>query len=202
MIDKKRTAILISGRGSNLSALIQAAAEPDFPAEIIGVISNRTDAAGLDLAAKHAIPTAIVQLKDHTDRPAADRAMTAQLKTWNAEIVCLAGFMRLLSKEFCTEWRGKLINIHPSLLPDFPGLDTHARALDAGVSEHGCTVHFVTTEMDQGPIIGQVAVPVEYGDTPARLAERVLQAEHKLYPWALAQLASGAMSFEDLSTQT
>ena len=195
MSGRKRVAILISGRGSNMNALIDAAKSSDYPAEIVGVISNKADAQGLATAGHNNIPTAVVTLKAHGSKEAADAAIDAQLSAWKVDIVCLAGFMRLLGPEFCTKWAGKLLNIHPSLLPEFPGLDTHARALEADVREHGCTVHFVTAEMDKGPIIGQVAVPVEYGDTPSQLAERVLQAEHKLYPWALAQVASGKITF-------
>lgn len=196
MTEKKRVAILISGRGSNMSALIEAARQADFPAEIVGVISNKADAQGLQTAEAEGIPTAIASIKEHGGKAEADAAITHQLKVWRADIVCLAGFMRLLSADFCREWQGRLINIHPSLLPAFKGLDTHARALAEEAEQHGCTVHFVTVDMDDGPIIGQVIVPVEYGDTPQRLAERVLKAEHKLYPWALAQVASGAVTFE------
>lgn len=196
MTAKKRVAILISGRGTNMSALIDAANESDFPAEIVGVISNKPDAGGLEIASQHGIPTSVVRLKDHADKNAADDAITDILKAWNVEIVCLAGFMRLLSAGFCKKWNGRAINIHPSLLPDFPGLDTHRKALEAEVTEHGCTVHFVTADMDAGPVIGQVAVPVLLGDTPSMLAERVLKAEHKIYPWALAQIASGEISID------
>ncbi len=198
MSDKKRVAVLISGRGSNMSALIEAARASDYPAEIVGVIANKPGAEGLITAGHNNIPTAVFSLKNYADKAATDAAIDGQLQAWNVDIVCLAGFMRLLSAEFCAKWEGKAINIHPSLLPAFKGLDTHARALDEDVSEHGCTVHFVTADMDDGPIIGQVAVPVEFGDTPGILAERVLKAEHKLYPWALAQVASGAITFEDI----
>lgn len=195
-MQKKRVAILISGRGSNMRALIEAAQSADYPAEIAGVISNKADAEGLVTAGQNGLPIAVVSLKDHTDKAATDLAIDAQLKDWDVDIVCLAGFMRLLGAEFCANWQGSIINIHPSLLPEFKGLDTHRRALDADAAEHGCTVHFVTAEMDDGPIIGQVAVPVEFGDSPSLLAERVLKAEHKLYPWALAQVASGEISLE------
>jgi formyltetrahydrofolate-dependent phosphoribosylglycinamide formyltransferase len=196
MTDKARAAILISGRGSNMAALIDAARTEDYPARIVGVISNKASAPGLALAAAEGIPTEVIALGDHADKLAADMAIDAQLKAWGVDIVCLAGFMRLLTPELCDKWLGRMINIHPSLLPEFPGLDTHRRALEAEVGEHGCSVHFVTAEMDAGPIIGQVAVPVEYGDTEERLAERVLKAEHKLYPWALAQVASGTIALE------
>jgi len=204
---KARVAILISGRGSNMATLIEAAKAPDYPAEIVGVISNKADAPGLAIAKAEGIPTAEIVLKDYAGKPGADKlgadklgadmAMDEQLKAWGIDLICLAGFMRILTPDFCDKWLGRAINIHPSLLPDFPGLDTHRRALDADATEHGCTVHFVTTEMDDGPIIAQVAVPVEYGDTAVRLAERVLKAEHKIYPWALAQVASGAISLEE-----
>jgi len=198
MSEKKRVAVLISGRGSNMSALVEAARASEFPAEIVGVIANKASAEGLVFAGQNNIPTAVFALKDYADKAAADAAIDGQLRAWEVDIVCLAGFMRLLSAEFCAKWEGKALNIHPSLLPAFKGLDTHARALDDDVSEHGCTVHFVTADMDDGPIIGQVTVPVEFGDTPGLLAARVLKAEHKLYPWALAQVASGAIRFEDL----
>lgn len=179
-----------------MEALIEAAKSPDYPAEIVGVISNKADAAGLETAAAAGIATAVNSLKDHADKAIADAAIDAQLRAWQIDIVCLAGFMRLLSPELCAKWQGKMINIHPSLLPAFKGLDTHKRALDEDVDIHGCTVHFVTAGMDEGPTIGQVVVPVLYGDTPAILAERVLKAEHKLYPWALEKLARGEVSFK------
>ena len=194
-MDKKRVAILISGRGSNMAALIAAAKAPDYPAEIVGVIANTPKAAGLETAAAEGLKTAIVRLKDHADKPAADAAIGAQLAAWDVDLVCLAGFMRLLGPEFCTEWQGRILNIHPALLPKFPGLDTHERAIAAGETEHGCTVHFVTAGMDEGPIIGQASVPVLPDDTPDTLAARVLVEEHRLYPKALAQVATGAVTF-------
>ena len=187
----RRAAILISGRGSNMAALIRAAKERDFPAEIIGVISSRADARGLAIAAAEAIPTRVLQAKDFADKPAHEAALDAALDEIGADIVCLAGYMRLLSPGFVTKWAGRLINIHPSLLPLFPGLDTHARALEVGVRVHGCSVHFVTDKMDDGPIIAQAAVPVLPGDDEDALAARVLKAEHHLYPLALALLAEG-----------
>jgi len=193
---RKRVAVLISGRGSNMKALIEAASAPDYPAEIVGVISNRAGAEGLRTAQAAGIATKVVSIKDYPDKQAADQAIDAQLRQWNTDIVCLAGFMRILSADFCESWRGKVLNIHPSLLPDFPGLDTHARAIAAGVPEHGCTVHFVTAGMDEGPIIAQARVPVLSDDTPDSLASRVLVEEHKLYPMALAQVASGAVSID------
>lgn len=188
---KKRVAVLISGRGSNLQALIDAALAPDYPAEIVRVISNRPDAAGLARAASAGIATEVVDHKAFLGRDKFDAALDARLKACNAELVCLAGFMRLLTGRFVEAWRDRLINIHPSLLPAFPGLDTHARALAAGVRFAGCTVHFVRTEMDSGPIIVQAAVPILPGDDEARLAARVLDAEHRAYPLAVALVAGG-----------
>jgi phosphoribosylglycinamide formyltransferase-1 len=194
---RKRVAILISGRGSNMTALIEAAADPDFPAEIALVLSNRADAGGLARAAEAGIATAVIAHRDFPDRPAFDAAMDARLRAENIDIVCLAGFMRLLTDGFVEAWRDRMINIHPSLLPLFPGLDTHERALEAGMRVHGCTVHFVRTEMDSGPIIGQATVPVALDDTPDTLAKRVLAAEHQLYPLALALVASGMATVEN-----
>lgn len=192
MSARRRTAILISGRGSNMAALIDAARNPDFPAEIALVLSNRATAGGLEHARSAGIATATVSYKA-AGAAAAEAEMTALLEAHGIELVCLAGYMRLLSAEFVARWRDRLINIHPSLLPLFPGLDTHARALAAGVRLHGCTVHFVRHEMDTGPIIGQAAVPVIAGDTPDTLAARVLGAEHVLYPKALALVATGGV---------
>lgn len=194
MILKKRVAVLISGRGSNMMALIEAAKSADYPAQIVGVLANKADAEGLVKAEELGIPTAVVQIKDYADKAAADSAIDKQMHAWSVEIICLAGFMRILSPRFCRSWHGQIINIHPSLLPAFKGLDTHQRALDAQVSDHGCTVHFVTAGMDDGPIIGQVAVPVQVDDDVDSLAARILRAEHRLYPWALGELAAGRIS--------
>lgn len=189
---RKRTAILISGRGSNMAALIAAAAAADYPAEIVVVVSNRPGAAGLAHAAQAGIATAIV---DHTvsgaDRAAFEDALQAQLDSRRVDLVCLAGFMRLLTPAFVARWSGRMINIHPSLLPAFKGLHSHERALEAGVRIHGATVHYVVPEVDAGPIVAQAAVPVLDGDTPNTLARRVLAAEHRLYPAALGLVASG-----------
>jgi phosphoribosylglycinamide formyltransferase-1 len=193
---RRRTAILISGRGSNMAALLDAAADPAYPAEVALVVSNRAAAGGLDRARAAGIATAAVSYKA-AGAAAAEAEITAVLEASGVEIVCLAGYMRLLSAEFVARWRDRMINIHPSLLPLFPGLDTHARALDAGVRLHGCTVHFVRHEMDSGPIIGQAAVPVRAGDTPETLGARVLEAEHVLYPRALALVARGSVRVED-----
>ncbi|EKF20303.1 phosphoribosylglycinamide formyltransferase [Nitratireductor pacificus] len=188
---RKRVAVLISGRGSNMASLIAAAIDPSFPAEIVGVISNRADARGLEIAGAHSIATQVVSARDYDGREAHDAAIHEALSGMKAEIVCLAGYMRLLSPEFVQKWKGRMINIHPALLPNFRGLDTHARALATGVRVHGCTVHFVTPEMDDGPIIAQAAVPVLISDTEETLGERVLKMEHRLYPRALKLLAEG-----------
>ncbi|HAQ35559.1 MAG TPA: phosphoribosylglycinamide formyltransferase, partial [Alphaproteobacteria bacterium] len=172
-------------------ALIEACSIPDFPAEIALVLSNRPDAGGLDRAKAAGLPTAVVDHTGYETREAFEAVMSDLIEASGADIVCLAGFMRLLTADFVNDWRDRLINIHPSLLPSFPGLHTHERALEAGVKLHGCTVHFVRAEMDNGPIIGQAAVPVLSGDTPELLAQRVLVAEHQLYPAFVKLIASG-----------
>ena len=187
-----RTAILISGRGSNMAALIAAARDPAYPAEIVLVMSNRPDAAGWRWRGRPAWPrTAIDHRPFNGDRAAHEAAIDAALREAGVEIVCLAGYMRLLTPCLVDAWQGRMLNIHPSLLPAFPGLDTHARALAAGVKLHGCTVHLVTQAMDEGPILAQAAVPVLPGDTEAMLAERVLVQEHAIYPLALQNMAEG-----------
>jgi phosphoribosylglycinamide formyltransferase-1 len=187
---KQRVAILISGRGSNMASLIAAAKDASYPAEIALVLSNRPDAAGLDHAKSQGITTAVV---DHTrygkDRAAFEHALQDVLTAHRIELVCLAGFMRLLTPWFVGQWQGRVLNIHPALLPAFKGLHTHERALEAGVKTHGATVHFVSAEMDSGEIIAQAEVPVLPGDTPDTLAARVLEAEHRIYPQALRQVA-------------
>jgi phosphoribosylglycinamide formyltransferase-1 len=188
---RKRVAILISGRGSNMAALITAAKAPDYPAEIVLVVSNKPDAGGLRLAAVAGVPTATVDAKGLPDRAAFEAAIDRHLTDAKVDIVCLAGFMRILSPAFVERWHNRLINIHPSLLPDFPGLDTHARAIAAGVKKHGCTVHFVRASVDSGPNIARAIVVVRPDDTPDTLADRVLVEEHKLYPKALAMVALG-----------
>jgi phosphoribosylglycinamide formyltransferase 1 len=199
-IAKKRVAILISGRGSNMVALIEAARAQDYPAEIVLVLSSRPDAAGLQHAREVGIATAIV---DHRlfgeDRVAFDHALDAQLQAHQIDIVCLAGFMRLLTTPFVRRWNGRMLNIHPALLPQFKGLHTHRRALEAGVKQHGATVHFVIPEMDSGPIVAQDSVPVLKGDTEESLAQRVLEVEHRLYPRALRLVAEGQATFVDSS---
>jgi formyltetrahydrofolate-dependent phosphoribosylglycinamide formyltransferase len=193
---RKRVVILISGRGSNMVALIRAAKDPSYPAEIVGIISDNPDAAGLKLAAVENIPARAIPRKGHADKAAHEAAISAALEEMQAEIVCLAGYMRLLTADFVDRWKGRMINIHPSLLPSFRGLDTHGRALDAGLAIHGCTVHFVTPDMDDGPIIMQAAVSVQPGDDADRLAARVLAAEHQIYPLALRMLALGEVRME------
>ncbi|MFM9858886.1 phosphoribosylglycinamide formyltransferase [Pseudoxanthobacter sp. M-2] len=188
---RKRVAVLVSGGGSNMAALIAAAADPAFPAEIVRVICNRPDAGALAKAAAAGVETVIIDHRSYSDRETFDAAVDAALVAAETDIVCLAGFMRLLTPGFVEKWRDRMINIHPSLLPSFKGLHTHARALEADVTLHGCTVHFVRAEMDMGPIIVQAAVPVIDGDTAETLAARVLAAEHRIYPQALAAVASG-----------
>lgn len=191
-----RLGVLISGRGSNLQALIDAASDPEYPAEVALVISNKPDAAGLDRARAAGIATLVLKPKDFADKAAHEAAMTSALESAGVGLVCLAGYMRLLSPVFVQAWYNRLINIHPSLLPSFPGLDTHARAIEAGVWFHGCTVHYVRVEMDTGPIIVQATVPVADDDTPDRLAARVLEQEHKAYPLAVRLIAEGRVAVE------
>jgi phosphoribosylglycinamide formyltransferase-1 len=191
-MSKKRVAVLISGRGSNMAALIAAAQSPDYPAKIVLVVSNRPDAAGLVHANEAGIATAVV---DHAafgeDREAFERALDMKLVAARTDLICLAGFMRLLTPWFIGRWSGRLLNIHPSLLPQFKGLHTHRRALAAGATRHGATVHFVVPELDSGPIVAQDSVPVLEDDTEDTLAARVLEVEHRLYPEALRQVAEG-----------
>jgi len=189
---KKRVAILISGRGSNMVSLIEAARAPDYPAEIVLVISNRPEAAGLERARAAGIATLVIDHKQFATRMAFEAKLHAALLDARIDLLCNAGFMRMLTGGFVDRWRDRQLNIHPSLLPSFPGLDTHQRALDEGVRIHGCTVHFVRLEMDTGPIVAQAAVPVLPGDTADSLGARVLAAEHRLYPHALRLVASGA----------
>lgn len=188
---KTRTAILISGRGSNMQALVDAARADDYPAEIVLIASNRPDAPGLEWANARGLPTVAIDHKRYATREAFEDALQKALETAGTELVALAGFMRLMTPAFVERWRDRMINIHPSLLPSFKGLHTHERVLAAGVRITGCTVHFVRPEMDEGPIIGQAAVPVLSGDDPDTLAARVLAAEHRLYPAGLKLVASG-----------
>jgi phosphoribosylglycinamide formyltransferase-1 len=189
-VSRKKVGILISGRGSNMSALIAAAKEPDYPAEIIGVLSNRAAAQGLITAAAEGIATASLAQSKFPSRDMFEDTMTQVLESWEVDIVCLAGFMRILGDDFVNRWAGRMINIHPSLLPAYKGLDTHARALADGATEHGCTVHYVTPGLDEGEPILQAKVPVLPGDTPETLAARVLVEEHHIYPEALRILAA------------
>ncbi|PHS28667.1 MAG: phosphoribosylglycinamide formyltransferase [Robiginitomaculum sp.] len=190
-------AVLISGRGSNMKALLEACSKPEFPAHIALVISNNNDAYGIDIAHEYGVKTEILSHKHYDSRAEFDAALDRCLMANDVKMVCLAGFMRLLGREFVENWNGKLINVHPSLLPAFKGLDTHARALEKGVKLHGCTVHYVSPEMDEGPIIGQAAIPVRYGDDKATLADRVLEAEHQLYPACLESLALGQITLKN-----
>jgi phosphoribosylglycinamide formyltransferase-1 len=189
---KKRVAVLISGRGSNMAALIEAAKTDDYPAEIALVVSNRADAAGLAHARDQGVATALI---DHRmfgeDREAFERRLDEILHADRIEIVCLAGFMRVLTPWFVSRWSGRLLNIHPALLPDFKGLDTHRRAITAGAKRHGATVHFVVAEIDAGPVVAQEALEIRDDETEAALAKRVLEIEHRLYPRALREVAEG-----------
>ncbi len=194
---KKRVGILISGRGSNMMALVEAARAPDYPAEIATVISSRPDAPGLAWAKAQKLHAQALDHKAYASREAFDEAIHAALTAAGVELVALAGFMRIQSPAFVAKWAGRQLNIHPSLLPLFKGLHPHKQAIDAGVKVSGCTVHFVTEEMDAGPIVAQAAVPVLDTDTPETLAKRILVAEHKLYPIALALVASGRARPQD-----
>jgi len=189
---KKRVAVLISGRGSNMAALIDAAKADDYPAQIALVVSNRTEAAGLAHAREQGIATALIDHREFgEDREAFERALDDTLQAHRIELVCLAGFMRILTPWFVARWSGRLLNIHPALLPQFKGLDTHRRAIEAGAKLHGATVHFVVAEIDAGPIIAQESIDVRNDDTEAALAQRVIEVEHRLYPRALRAVAEG-----------
>ncbi len=189
---KRRIGILISGRGSNMAALLRAAQAADYPAEIVLVLANKADAKGLEVAAAAGIETAVVEHRAFgKERAAHEAAVTARLEAAGVELVCLAGYMRLFTPFFVRRWAGRTLNIHPSLLPSFPGVGTHARALAAGVKLHGCTVHLVTEGMDEGPILAQAAVPVLDGDTEESLGARVLAQEHLLYPAGLRRFVAG-----------
>lgn len=188
--------VLISGGGTNLQSIIDAA-QADLPVEIRAVISNRAGAFGLERARRAGIPTAVLDHREHPSREAYDQALMACIDSYAPELVVLAGFMRILSDAFVEHYTGRLFNIHPSLLPKFRGLDTHARALEAGEREHGATVHFVTPELDAGPIIIQARVPVEPTDSPESLAARVLAQEHRIYPQAIRWFAEGRLELKD-----
>lgn len=192
---RKRVAILISGRGSNMSALIEAARAADYPAEIVGVFSNRLDAAGLEFARANGVPTEAVSHRDFASREAFDAVIDETLARWRADYVCLAGFMRIFSIGFAQKWTGRMLNIHPSLLPRHKGLKPQQQALDAGDAESGCTVHWVIPDLDDGPAILQARVPVLPDDDADSLAARILVEEHRAYPQALAMVVRGEAQF-------
>ncbi len=192
----KNIVILISGRGSNMEAVVRAAQREGWPARVAAVISNKPDAKGLAFAAAHGIPTAVVPSKEYPDRASFDAALQREIDRFSPDLVVLAGFMRILTAPFVEHYAGRMLNIHPSLLPAFPGLDTHKKALEAGVPEHGATVHFVTAELDHGPMVAQARVPVLPGDTEDTLAARVLLEEHKLYPYAVRLFVEDRLSIE------
>ncbi len=196
MSSKLKVGALISGRGSNLQALIRAASADDFPAEIVLVISNVVDAQGLKHAERAGIATAVIDHKGYQSRESFDAQIDERLRQAGAELICLAGFMRILSDDFVRKWEGHVINIHPSLLPAFKGTHVHEQVIAAGAKSSGCTVHYVIPELDSGPIIAQAEVPVLAGDTPETLAARVLETEHKLYPMALRWIAEGRVRLE------
>ncbi|MRV71315.1 phosphoribosylglycinamide formyltransferase [Duganella sp. FT92W] len=193
----KNIVILISGRGSNMEAVVRAAQSEQWPARIAAVISNRADAGGLQFAASHGIATAVVSNKDYPSREAFDAALQAEIDRFEPDLVVLAGFMRILTPGFVAHYEGRMLNIHPSLLPLFPGLHTHEQALASGVKEHGATVHFVTAQLDHGPMVGQAKVEVLEGDTPETLAARVLVQEHQLYPRAIRWFVEDRLTIAD-----
>jgi phosphoribosylglycinamide formyltransferase 1 len=192
-MSEKRIVVLISGRGSNMEALLKA----KLPAVFAAVISNVPDAAGLEIARTHGVATAVVSHREFRDRPSFDAALAAEVDRHAPDLIVLAGFMRVLTNDFVVRYSGRLLNIHPSLLPAFPGLHTHARALDAGVRLHGCTVHFVTPELDHGPIVAQAAVPVFPEDDNESLASRVLAQEHRIYPQAVRWFCEGRLRLSE-----
>ncbi len=194
---RKRVCVLISGRGSNMEALIAAARQPECSYEIVGVISNRPDAGGLETAAREGIATTVVDHRKFDSREAFEEVLHETLLVFAADLVACAGFMRIMTEGFTRRWEGRMLNIHPSLLPLYKGLHTHERALEDGVRIHGCTVHFVTADLDGGPIIIQAAVPVLPDDTPDTLAARVLRQEHRIFPRALELVAAGRIRLED-----
>jgi phosphoribosylglycinamide formyltransferase-1 len=196
-MSRKRVGILISGRGSNMEALVRAARAKDYPAEVATVISSRPDAAGLKAAQSHGVEAMCIDHKTYAGRDAFEAKLEEQLRAKGVDLVACAGFMRIFSAAFAMRWQGRMINIHPSLLPSYPGLDTHVRALADGVRLHGCTVHFVSGAVDAGPIIAQSALPVMPEDTAGDLARRVLRLEHELYPLVLGWLAAGEVSLKD-----
>lgn len=197
MAAMKNIVILISGRGSNMEAVVRAAQAEQWPARIAAVISNKADAKGLEFAAKHGIPTAVVSNKDYPSREAFDAALQEVIDGFNPDLVVLAGFMRILTPGFVSHYENRMLNIHPSLLPLFPGLHTHEQALASGATTHGATVHFVTAELDHGPLVDQVSVPVLPGDTAEVLAARVLEQEHVMYPRAIRWFVERRLKVED-----
>ncbi|MFM0735933.1 phosphoribosylglycinamide formyltransferase [Paraburkholderia xenovorans] len=194
----KKLVILISGRGSNMEAVVRACSHEAWPAQIAAVIANRPDAAGLAFAASHGIATAVVDHRQFPDRDSFDAALAREIDAFAPDLVVLAGFMRVLTAGFVDHYAGRMLNVHPSLLPSFPGLKTHQQALDAGVRLHGASVHFVTSQLDHGPIVAQAAVPVAAGDTAAMLAERVLATEHIIYPRAVRWFVEGRLALDGL----
>lgn len=194
----KKLVILISGRGSNMEAIVRACARDRWPAQVAAVIASRPDAAGLAFAASQGIATAVVDHRQFADRTAFDAALAAEIDRFSPDLVVLAGFMRVLTAGFVERYAGRMLNIHPSLLPCFPGLKTHQQALDAGVHLHGASVHFVTPQLDHGPIVAQAAIPVQAGDDAAALAERVLAVEHILYPRAVRWFVEGRLALDGL----
>ncbi|MFM0338135.1 phosphoribosylglycinamide formyltransferase [Paraburkholderia fungorum] len=194
----KKLVILISGRGSNMEAIVRACSSEGWPAQVAAVIANRPDAAGLAFAASHGIATTVVDHRQFPDRDSFDAALAREIDGFAPDLVALAGFMRVLTPGFVDHYTGRMLNVHPSLLPSFPGLKTHQQALDAGVRLHGASVHFVTSQLDHGPIVAQAAVPVEHGDTPAMLAERVLATEHIIYPRAVRWFVEGRIALDGL----
>jgi phosphoribosylglycinamide formyltransferase-1 len=194
----KKLVILISGRGSNMEAIVRACSDEGWPAQVAAVIANRPDAAGLAFAASHGIATAVVDHRQFPDRDSFDAALAKEIDGFAPDLVVLAGFMRVLTDGFVDRYAGRMLNVHPSLLPSFPGLKTHQQALDAGVRLHGASVHFVTSQLDHGPIVAQAAVPVVAGDTPATLAERVLATEHIIYPRAVRWFVEGRLALDGL----
>ncbi|MBB5457668.1 phosphoribosylglycinamide formyltransferase [Paraburkholderia sp. Cpub6] len=192
----KKLVILISGRGSNMEAIVRACASEGWPARVAAVIANRPDAAGLAFAASHGIATAVVDHRQYPDRDSFDAALAEQIDAFAPDLVALAGFMRVLTERFVDHYAARMLNVHPSLLPSFPGLKTHQQALDAGVRFHGASVHFVTSKLDHGPIVLQSAVPVEAGDTAQTLAARVLATEHIIYPRAVRWFVEGRLALD------
>ena len=193
----KRIVILISGRGSNMQAIVNTAVLERWPVNIAAVISNRPEASGLQIAQQAGITTAVVDHRRYADRASFDAALSETIDSFSPDLVVLAGFMRILTTGFVEHYQGRMLNIHPSLLPSFPGLATHRQALDAGVSVHGATVHFVTPDLDHGPVVAQASVPVLLHDTEASLAARVLEQEHKIYPLAVRHVLEGRLRLED-----